>query len=140
MGPDQVERMEQARKLRNRAFKAAHKAGLEAIPEDERERAWQVYRKRRNRADQMIRAMRNGTPVRAVANYHGLSPDDVLAEIKWLSDNRRRSGRGTGAMPTHPKQTMSKSKRRRLRLKARRAASRKAQQAQATTEPSTSEA
>lgn len=130
MGPDQVERMERVRKLRNRALKAAHKSAREAafaaIPEEERRQSRSEYKHRRNRADKMIRAMRNGTPVRSVANYYGLTPDDVLSEVKWLSQQRRRRDKGVPELPAHPKEQMSKSKRRRLRLRAKQKASREA--------------
>lgn len=130
VGPDQIERMEALRRLRNRAFKKAlaaeHEAIIGAIPADEQERSWREYKQRRNRADKMIRAMRNGTPVANVARYYGLTADDVMAEVKWLSENRRRRDKTVEAIPNHPRQRMSKTKRRRLRLRAKQRASREA--------------
>lgn len=130
MGKDQIERMEEVRKLRNRALKAArkamHGASVAAMSEAERERSWQEYRHRRNRADKMIRAMRNGTTVKAVADYYGLASEEVLSEVKWLSEKRNRRDRDVEVMPTHPKQTMSKNRRRRIRLRAKQKSSRKA--------------
>jgi hypothetical protein len=100
MGPDQIERMEQLRKLRNRALKAERKAAqhaaIMAIPEAEREQAWVVHKARRNRADNMTRALRKGTKVPAVAGYwsarerRNVTTDEVLAEVKWLADYRNR--------------------------------------------------
>ncbi len=94
LGPDQIERMEAQRKLRNRAWKAAMKAERKAryanLTPEERERDWQEYKRRRNRADCMTRALRNGTPIPNIANHYHLTPDEVLSEVKWLSEHRNR--------------------------------------------------
>ena len=111
MGPDQIERMEQARKLRNRAWKAARKAerkaAAAAVPAEERAQMYTEYKRRRNRADNMLRALRKGTKVPAVAGYWSLrerrhvTPDEVLSEVKWLADhrNRHRSRHRHGGQP-----------------------------------------
>lgn len=97
MGPDQVERMEDMRRIRNKLIKAGskdrHRANVAAQSAEERDREWQQYKFRRNRATNMLKALRNGTKVDAVAHYWRVSPDDVLAEVKWIAHHRNRSGR-----------------------------------------------
>ena len=105
MGPDQIERMEADRRERNRALKAARKArrreAFLSVPEDERERSWRAYKQRRNRADKMTRALRNRTPIPHVAQYYGITPDEVLADVKWLAEHRN-SNRRHAADKRHP--------------------------------------
>ena len=103
-GPDQIERDAEARRQQKRARRAAskarHRANVAAGTPEDRE-AW---KRRRNRADNMTRALRRGTPIPNVANYWSVTSDDVLAEVKWLSGfrNRHRARHRSSDAKTYP--------------------------------------
>ena len=97
MGPDQVERLEALRRARNRALKAESKArhranvaASTARPQEKQDRERQEHKRRRNRADNILRALRRGTKVKNVADYWRITQDEVLSEVKWLADHRNR--------------------------------------------------
>jgi hypothetical protein len=93
-GPDQVERDAEVRRLRNRASKAQskarHKGNVAAQSREEFLQRKAEHKRRWKRADNITRGLRRGTTTRALAAYWGITPDDVLAEAKWLSETRNR--------------------------------------------------
>jgi arginase family enzyme len=96
MGPDQIERMEELRRLRNRAWKAQEKERRHAMKSATTDAEREAYKQRRKRADQMTRALRNGKKVKAVADYYGITADQVLEDVKWIAANRNRNSRRDG--------------------------------------------
>lgn len=96
MGKDQIERMEEQRRYRNRLWKAAEKERRRAMKAATTDADRAAYKMRRKRADQMTRALRNGKTVKAIADYYRISADQVLEDVKWLAANRNRNGRRDG--------------------------------------------
>lgn len=94
MGADQVERDALARRLAKKTKREAAKARRMATPNEDREAAWVAHRRRRKRAQTMKNSIENrGRTVAWVAEFHGLTPDAVLAEIAWLKQRQDRHRR-----------------------------------------------
>lgn len=93
MGPDQIERMDAMRKLRNRLSKAGDRERLAAIRAGYTDETFYQYKRRRATATQMRNSVRKGRTIAWIAAHWKRTADEVLAEIKWVEARSQRNQR-----------------------------------------------
>jgi hypothetical protein len=105
VGPDQIERMEQQRRLLNRAVKAAFRVRQDAKPVEQVDAEYQAFRARKKRADLWSKHLDKGRKIAWIVARYGVGPEDVVMEVEWFkhlmakrrSRDRRRKRRRTTA-------------------------------------------
>lgn len=88
VGPDQIERAEQLRKLRNRAVKSALKSAWSGLTERERDEARFQSKRKRARARQWLNLVHKGHSIASIAAQAKRTPEEVHSEIKWLESRQ----------------------------------------------------
>lgn len=92
MGLDQIERDALARRERKHQKRLAIKAERLARTPQEYDRSFYEYKLRRKRAVEIRNGIQNrGRTIAWAAQFHGLTPDEVMNELKWLGAKQRKN-------------------------------------------------